>query len=165
MKKVLVLLLVLALTSCYRFLIVDVGEAKTYAVSGFQDLSLQANPDYISDFEIGLADFIRENTRLIEVPLDENPDLEFTGSIKKYSFEEQEINANDQAQGNKFVIALQVTCINHLNDTKGWKQQFLENLDLAEGEFPPSDAVEQESYEELNERFNTAIFNRSFSDW
>ena len=154
-------------SGCYSFKGTDIGDTTTYAITGFNDLTSRANPEYIQLLEQEIREQINSNTRLIEVKEDEKPHLEFSGKVSRYAVEEQAANAQDETAFNRFIITLDVDLINNLNENKGWKKNFTEGEPLGESiTFPFTDIEEElEQIDILNVRLVEKIFNAAFTNW
>lgn len=167
--KILIILLfpILCLSSCYSFQGVDIGDATTYAITGFDDLTARANADYMQLLEEELRQEINGKTRLVEVKPNEKPNIEFSGQVNRYDIAEQAANAQDETAFNRFIITLKVSMIDNLNNKKSWDKTFTEGEPLDESiTFPFSDLDQElDLINTLNERLVEKIFNAAFTNW
>lgn len=148
--------------SCLSFKGVTIPESvTTYNVLPFDDRAGSPISNLGIDFTIQLRDQIRENSRLLLA--ENNPDVQFEGSITKFKVNQTAPDANNQVAFNQLVIGIKVQYSSAKDPDAGFDKTFEQNA-----QFPASsllidqkDVLIPEIFEQLTEQ----VFNEAFTNW
>ena len=160
--------LTLLLSACgiYNFTGGDVGEAKTYQVSYFQNYATQSpgsvfHPGLDRDFTLSLQDLILNQTNLDLV--NSGGDLVYEGEIVEYRVQPMSATAEQRAAQNRLTMSVNVRFFNRTKEEADWEQRFSFFFD-----YPATSqlaSVQDEAHQAIFERINQDIFNKSLADW
>ncbi len=156
-------LLVLLLQSCgiYSFTGADYGNAKTVTVHYFDNKAPIINPD--------LAPMLTEklqNKFITQTPLtlvENNGDLEFSGTITGYRVSTAQVQAGETAAANRLTITVRVKFVNHLDETKSYNKTFTWYADF-DADKNLAD-VEYDLIDEITSKIVEDIFNDAVTNW
>ena len=115
MKKLNYSLLFVILTTCfacgpYSFTGADTGDAKSFQVNYFQNMSILVEPGLDRDFTLALQDIIINQTNLSLV--NSNADLVYEGEITGYRISPTTATADNTAAQNRLTIKVNVRFYN-----------------------------------------------------
>ena len=176
MKKILtkifraatILILFICLSGCgvYNFTGGDVGTAETFQVSYFQNYATQSpgstfDPALDRDFTLSLQDLILTQTSLDLVT--SNGDLLYEGEIVEYRVSPMTATAEQRAAQNRLTMSVNVRFFNRTKEDSDFEQRFSFFFDYDANTQLAS--VRDEAHQEIFERINQEIFNRSLADW
>lgn len=151
-------------TGCYSFQGISIPpDVNTFYVELFENQAPGATPTLPRDLTERLKDKIRTESRLRYT--DEEPDVEFTGSITDFRVSAEAPKAGEQIGFNKLTISVQVSFTNtkSKDEKANWKQQF-----SFEDFFGANDNlldVQEGLIENINKELVDRIFNRAFTNW
>lgn len=161
-------ILILSLQGCgvYNFTGGDVGTAETFQVNYFQNYATQSpgstfDPGLDREFTIALQDLILSQTSLDLVGT--NADLVYEGEIVEYRVSPMTATAEQRAAQNRLTMAVNVRFFNRTKEDSDFEQRFSFFFDYDANTQLAS--VRSEAHEEIFERINQEIFNRSLADW
>lgn len=165
MKKIIVLLLTAALSSCgsYSFTGGDVGDAKTVSIDFFPNYADIVQPTLSQTFTEKLRDIFLQQTPLELVQ--NGGDLHFEGSIVDYSIKPISAQASEigQVAKNRLTITVNVIYVNKLDDKKSFEQRFSKFADFdANAELSQ---VEGELIDQITQELSENILNTSIGNW
>ncbi|MEJ2162928.1 MAG: LptE family protein [Robiginitalea sp.] len=150
----------------YNFTGGDVGTAETFQVNYFQNYASQRpgstfDPGLDRDFTLALQDLILTQTSLDLVT--SGGDLLYEGEIVEYRVSPMTATAEQRAAQNRLTIAVNVRFYNKTKEEANFEQRFSFFYD-----YPASAqlvSVRDEAHQEIFERINQDIFNKSLADW
>lgn len=151
-------------SSCkiYTFKGYDIPDAaKTYYVGSFKVLALNAPPVINQTFTEALKDKISRESRLQYG--DDNPDIEFNGSIQAYDVTIVAPQPGETIASNRLTIRVSVEYSNHLEPNKSWTKtfsffdDFSPNQNLLE--------VQDELIQNIFSQILEDVFNAAFTNW
>ncbi len=161
-------ILIMSLQGCgvYNFTGGDVGTAETFQVNYFQNYATQSpgstfDPGLDREFTIALQDLILSQTSLDLVGT--NADLVYEGEIVEYRVSPMTATAEQRAAQNRLTMAVNVRFFNRTKEDSDFEQRFSFFFDYDANTQLAS--VRSEAHEEIFERINQEIFNRSLADW
>ena len=157
-----VLLFVCFGESCYTLNGVSIGpDTRSFYISQFDVTTSQAPPALGQLFSELLKQRINSNTRLAFA--DENPDVEFVGSLTGFTVTPEAPNPNTGADLNRLTISVQVD----YTDTKTPKNSYTQTFTDFENFDGNTDllVVQDQLVEVLFERLSEEVFNKAFSNW
>lgn len=156
------------LTGCgaYNFTGGDVGSAETFQVNYFQNYATQSpgsvfDPGLDRDFTLALQDLILTQTSLDLVS--SGGDLVYEGEIVEYRVSPMTATSEQRAAQNRLTISVNVRFYNNTKEDANFEQRFSFFYD-----YPATSqlaSVRDEAHQEIFERINQEIFNRSLADW
>ena len=152
-----------AFTACYRFtgISVDYTTTKTYYVPSFKNNADDAPAGLGNDMTFALTEKVRQESRLVYN--DQNPDIEFVGTLVDYRITSEAPAQGERTAVNRLTIVVAVEYINHVEESKGWKSNFSFFYDWPSNESFSS--VEFEATQTIIDQINEDIFNKAFTDW
>ena len=150
----------------YNFTGGDVGSAETFQVSYFQNYATQSpgstfDPGLDRDFTLSLQDLILTQTSLDLVST--NGDLLYEGEIVEYRVSPMTATAEQRAAQNRLTMSVRVRFFNRTKEDSDFEQTFSFFFDYDANTQLAS--VRDEAHQEIFERINQDIFNRSLADW
>jgi hypothetical protein len=156
------------ITGCgvYNFTGGDVGTAKTFTVSYFQNYASQSpgstfDPGLDREFTLSLQDLILNQTSLDLVS--SNGDLLYEGEIVEYRVSPMSATAAQNAAQNRLSISINVRFFNKTKEGAEFEKRFSFFYD-----YPATSqlaTVRDEAHQVIFERINQDIFNESLADW
>ena len=156
------LILPAVLPACYSLSGVSIDpDVRTYYVANFKDNADNAPAGLSTDFTEALKEKIRTQSRLVYV--DQNPDIEFMGTIVDYRITSEAPQPGERTALNRLTIVTAVEYINHKNEEKGWKSNFSFFYDFPSNQ--DFSAVENEATVAIGTQIMEDIFNKAFTDW
>ena len=162
------LVVCLCLSGCgaYNFTGGDVGTAETFQVNYFQNYATQSpgstfDPALDRDFTIALQNLIVTQTSLDLVT--SNGDLLYEGEIVEYRVSPMTATAEQRAAQNRLTMSVNVRFFNRTKEDSDFEQRFSFFFDYDANSQLAS--VRDEAHEEIFDRINQEIFNRSLADW
>ena len=150
----------------YNFTGGDVGTAETFQVNYFQNYATQSpgstfDPALDRDFTIALQNLIVTQTSLDLVT--SNGDLLYEGEIVEYRVSPMTATAEQRAAQNRLTMSVNVRFFNRTKEDADFEQRFSFFFDYDANSQLAS--VRDEAHEEIFDRINQEIFNRSLADW
>ncbi len=150
----------------YNFTGGDVGSAETFQVNYFQNYATQSpgsvfDPGLDRDFTLALQDLILTQTSLDLVS--SGGDLVYEGEIVEYRVSPMTATSEQRAAQNRLTISVNVRFYNNTKEDANFEQRFSFFYD-----YPATSqlaSVRDEAHQEIFERINQEIFNRSLADW
>lgn len=136
-------------------------DVNTFYVELFENQAPSAIVTLPRDFTERLKDKIRTESRLQYA--DEDPDLEFTGSITDFRVSAEAPKADQQIGFNKLTISVMVNFTNNKDEKANWKQQF-----SFEDFFGANENLldrQEELVENISKELVDRIFNKAFTNW
>ena len=163
-KVLFIFQLLFLLTGCgiYSFSGISIPEeTKTFTVLKIKSEASLIHPNFINSFTNTLIDKCQQEINLSFV--EENPNISFSGRIKKYEIQPVSIQNDETAAQNRLTISIEINYINHLDDSKNFQTTFTDYIDFN------SDLIFSNIEDDLNENLiNTLLedlFNMTFMDW
>lgn len=167
MKRILftILAIYLLAVSCaggYSFTGASVSpDTKTFSVEPFVNKASIVQPMLASELTNALVNKVSSSTSLAQ--MNDNADVEFSGTIVGYSISPSAIGANDKAAKNRLTITIQIRYKNHKNPKADYQTRFSRFREY-DSSYSLSD-VEESLIKEINEELVEDIFNKSFVNW
>ncbi len=154
--------ILLVISSCYSFKGISIDpDIHSFSIPNIEDQSSNAPATYAVDFSVALTNKIRRETRLIQN--NTKPDLKFICKITQFN-----VVAIAPIEGrtnalNRLTIAVEVDCINTVNEKNSWKASFsrFEDFDAQKN----LSEVQSVLLENVNKLLLEDIFNKAFSNW
>lgn len=166
MKRIAAILItVLALSGCgiYSFSGTSIQpDVNSITIGFFEYRAARVNPSLANDMTEELKNKFRRLTRLEQ--LDEDGDLEITGSITGYDVVASAITANETAAQNRLTVSVSVNFTNR----KYPEDNFEKKSFSAYADYDSSnslDAVESSLCAEIIEKIIEDIFNATVAQW
>jgi len=157
-----VVILALIFNSCYSFKGIAIPpDINTYYVDNFQNAVPQAPGDINQRFSEALRAKIRNESRLTY--LEENADIEFSGSITGFRLSPEAPQAGNTVALNKLEITVSVNYTNNKDESKNWKKQFsfFRTFESDKDFISIQESLIDEIFKQLMEN----IFNQAFTGW
>jgi hypothetical protein len=164
MKKLLIILAALAVSSCgiYSFSGTSIQpDVKTITIPYVEYTALRVNPSLSNDLTEALKEKYRKLTRLEEVDVD--GDLELVCSVTGYDVKATAVTANEMASQNRLTVTVKVEFSN-----KKYPEDDVTNNFSAYEDFDATlslDAVEAGLCETIIEKLVEDIFNATVAQW
>ncbi len=158
-------LIILLITSCKGFYTLNghsiADDIKTYAVGNFKLTAPNAPATLPQTFAESLKDKISKESRLKLT--DENPHLEFNGTIQGYNVTSVAPQPGERTSFNRLTISLTVEYTNNLDPKDKWTKSFSHFEDF------PSETnllqVQDELIDVIFKQILEDIFNQAFNNW
>jgi len=158
-------ILISLLSGCYSFKGISIPpEAKTYYVDDFQLRANNAPAQIDQIWSEALREKVRNESRLTYD--EQNPDIEFTGSIVEYSVVGTAPQEGNTVALNKLTIGVKVTYFNNAGDggdDDEWTQTFSFFVDF--DATIDLNSVEESFIDEIFEQLTENVFNKAFTNW
>lgn len=154
--------LLAGLSACYSFKGISIPvDVTTYYIPVFDIRAINAPPTVGQQFSERLKDKVRNESRLIWN--EENPDIEFTGSIADFRVIPVAPQPGETVALNRLEITVSVQFINHKDEKKNWKNNFsfFNDFPTDQNLLDVQEGLITNIYEQLVED----IFNKAFTDW
>ena len=167
MRKIIVLLTVLLLTSCGVAIKYSLSgasippDAKTFSVAYFPNNATMVSPILSSTLTEALVDMFSRRTRLQQV--EEGGDFAFEGEITNYTSVTASVSSDDYAVLNRLTITVSVRFTNAIDETKSWSKSFSAYEDYDSTQLLTE--VEGTLIPDIVDKLVTDIFMASASDW
>jgi hypothetical protein len=136
-------------------------EAKTVSIKYFLNNSENTQPILAQILTEKLKDIFTEQTNLIISQ--ENGDLNFNGTIKKYKIDPIAVQSNEIASKNRLTIEVSVIFKNIINPENNFNHNFSRYRDYDSGINIVE--IEQELIDEITKEIIEDIFNKSVVNW
>ena len=161
MRHLILLLAVFVLQSCYSFKGISIPpDVNSFYVEDFGNSAKNSPVDVNQIFAEALREKIRNESRLRYN--EQNPDIEFQGTIKEYSV--RSIPAQeDESALNRFEIKIQVQYVSNKNEDDSWDQLFSFYQDFESD--VDLNSVQDELTETIFEQLTEDVFNKAFTNW
>ena len=154
-------LIIITFNACYSFRGIFIGDEETFYVETFDLRSPDAPPTVGVTFRDELVDKVRNNSRLNYV--DKDPDLEFSGTITRYTVSPIAPEPGERSAINRLDITVEVDFVNNLVEENSWKQNFSFFFDF-DSDINLLD-IQDTAIEAINEQLMEDIFNKAFTNW
>lgn len=155
--------LCICLSSCYSFKGISIPtDVNTYFIDHFQNTAVGSPGDINQRFSEALRAKIRNESRLTYN--EQSPDLEFSGSIVRFSVTPEAPQAGNTVALNKLEIVVAIDYINHKDESKNWKAKqfsFFRTFASDQDFISIQDGLINEIFKQLMEN----IFNEAFTGW
>lgn len=138
------------------------ADVNTYFVDNFQNSALGAPGDINQRFAEALRTKIRNESKLKYN--EQNPDIEFSGTIVRFSLAPEAPQAGNTVALNKLEITVNVDYIYHKDESKNWKAKqftFFRTFESDKDFISIQDRLIDEIFKQLMEN----IFNEAFTGW
>ena len=147
---------------CYSFKGIAIPpNINTYNVENFENTAQSAPGDINQRFSEALRAKIRNESRLVYS--EQNPDLEFSGSISGFTLRPEAPQVGNTVALNRLDIVVSVTYTNNTDEKKSWKESFtfFRTFPSDQDFLSIQDALIAEIFKQLTEN----IFNKAFTGW
>ena len=164
MKKYIVLLLCLFLTSCKYYNFTGTGkiDADSFQVNYFQNNAPIVEPGIERTFTLALQDLIQNQTSLTLT--NSGGDLVYEGEIVEYRIAPMTATADQRAAQNRLTIGVMVRFINNRNPDENFERRFSFYYDYTGSEQLVGSQLTT-ALEAIYERITQDIFNASLAKW
>lgn len=138
------------------------ADVKTVTINYFEYTALKVNPSLSSELTDALQEKFIKLTRLELV--DEEGDLEITGTVTGYDVKATAVTANEEAAQNRLTVNVKIDFTNR----KYPEDDFQDKSFSAYADFDAMtslDAVESQLCEEIIEKLCDDIFNATVANW
>lgn len=139
-------------------------DAKSVSVQYFQNQAPLAGPTMSQTFTDALRDYVTAQSHL---PLVENGDLDFTGSITGFSTQPVAVSSTTGAAGQssltRLTITIEVTYTDKNDPKKGFTSSFSRYAD-----YPSSDilaSVQGDLIQQIDKQLVQDVFDKAFNNW
>ena len=134
---------------------------KSVTIDLFEYKALRMNPSLAADLTEGLKDKFRKMTKLEQVDMD--GDLEIEGAITGYDVKATAITANEVAAQNRLTVSVQITYTNRKYPEEDFQKSFSAYSDYDSTQ--SLDAVEATLCEDIIEKLCDLILNATVANW
>lgn len=164
MKKYIVLLLCLVLSSCKYYNFTGTGkiDADSFQVNYFQNNAPIIEPGIERTFTLALQDLIQNQTSLTLT--NSGGDLVYEGEIVEYRIAPMTATADQRAAQNRLTIGVNVRFINNKNPDENFERRFSFYYDYTGSEQLVGSQLTT-ALEAIYERITQDIFNASLAKW
>lgn len=164
MKKYIVLLLCLVLSSCKYYNFTGTGkiDADSFQVNYFQNNAPIVEPGIERTFTLALQDLIQNQTSLTLT--NSGGDLVYEGEIVEYRIAPMTATADQRAAQNRLTIGVNVRFINNKNLDENFERRFSFYYDYTGSEQLVGSQLTT-ALEAIYERITQDIFNASLAKW
>jgi hypothetical protein len=164
MKKYIVLLLCLVLSSCKYYNFTGTGkiDADSFQVNYFQNNAPIVEPGIERTFTLALQDLIQNQTSLTLT--NSGGDLVYEGEIVEYRIAPMTATADQRAAQNRLTIGVNVRFINNKNPDENFERRFSFYYDYTGSEQLVGSQLTT-ALEAIYERITQDIFNASLAKW
>lgn len=140
---------------------IDYTSVKTITINYFEYKALKVNPSLSNDLTEALRDQFRKQTRLEQVEMD--GDLEIEGEITGYDVRATAVTANEVASQNRLTVTVKIKFTNRKDSSQDVEKSFSQYADYDSTN--SLDAVESALCEEIVEKLCDDIFNATVAQW
>lgn len=155
-------LAIFTLSGCYSFKSsVISGDIETFYVGRFQNQASNAPAAIEQTFSEALKTKIARESRLNFS--EEQPDIEFTGSISTYIVTSVAPQAGERTAFNRLEVSIQVEYTNTLDEELSWKNNFRHFQDFASDQNLLD--VQDDLITAIFDQILEDIFNKAFANW
>ena len=152
----------LIVTGCYTFKGFSIDpELDSFYVADFRSSASNAPPTVTQTFSEQLKQKVLRESRL-EFN-DEDPDIEFTGTISSFRVSSVSPEPGEFAALNRLEISISIQYTNHRDDENNWSQSFSHFEDF--GSQQNLLDVQDELIDLIFEQIIEDIFNKAFTNW
>lgn len=136
-------------------------DVRTITINYFEYKALKVNPSLSNDITESLKSQFRKMTRLEQVDLD--GDLEIEGEVTGYDVKATAVTANEVAAQNRLTVTVKITFSNRKYPEDDLEQNFSAYADYDSTQ--SLDAVESTLCEEIVKKLTEDIFNATVAQW
>jgi hypothetical protein len=148
--------------SCYTLKGYSIGQdVNTYFVNDFKVAAFSAPATINQTFAESLKDKIARESRLKFT--DNNPDIEFAGTIQTYTVSPVAPQPNEQVSFNRLTISVNIEYTNHKDAKDHWTKSFSHFADFATDQNLLQ--VQDDLIETIFKQILEDIFNQAFNNW
>ncbi len=150
------------LSSCYSFKGIAIPpDVKTFNVENFQNTAPSAPGDINQRFSEALRSKIRNESRLVYN--EQNPDIEFSGTIIGFDLRPEAPQAGNTVALNRLDINVSVSFTNNKDEKGSWKKNFsfFKTYESDKDFISIQDQMVSDIFKQLMEN----IFNEAFTGW
>lgn len=137
------------------------NDVNSVTINYFEYSAQKVNPSLSNDISEALRTQFRKMTRLEQVDMD--GDLEIEGTVTGYDISATAITANEVAAQNRLTVTIRITFTNRKHPDDDFEQNF-----FAYADYPSEqslDAVEASLCSEIIEKLVDDIFNATVAQW
>ena len=136
-------------------------DVNTVTIDFFEYKALRVNPSLSNDMTEALRNQFRRMTRLEQVDVD--GDMEIEGEITGYDVSTSSVTANEQAAQNRLTVSIKITFTNRKYPEDDFNKSFSQYADFDATQ--TLDAVESTLCAEIIEKLVDDIFNATVANW
>lgn len=136
-------------------------DVQTITINYFEYKAMKVNPSLSNDITEALKTQFRKMTRLEQVDLD--GDLEIEGQVTGYDVKAQAITANEMAAQSRLTVTVKISFTNRKYPEDSLEQNFSAYADFDSTQ--PLDAVESTLCKEIVDKLIEDIFNATVAQW
>ncbi len=152
----------LIFSSCYTLNGISISsETQTFYVEQFEVSAIEAPAEIGQQFSERLKEKINNNTRLAFS--DEDPDVDYVGSIVGFSVTPESPNANNQADLNRLTVRIAVEYTDSKTEKNSYTNTFTD-FEVFNADQNLLD-IQDELLDAIFERIAEDSFNMAFSNW
>jgi hypothetical protein len=149
-------------SACYTFSGISLDPTvRTYYVEQLKNNALNAPPILPQTLTEALKEKIRTESRLVFS--DNNPNVEFRGSVVDFRVTSEAPQPGEVTAINRLTIVLAVEYLNNQDNKKNWKNNFSFFYD-----FPSTQdlsSIQETAITAITRQLMEDIFNKAFTDW
>ena len=157
-------ILALAATSCgiYSFTGTSIQpDVHSVTINYFEYKALKVNPSLANDLTEGLKTQFKKMTRLEQVDMD--GDLEIEGSVTGYSVSATAVTSNEVAAQNRLTIGVSIKFTNRLHPEEDLEKSFSQYADYDSNQ--SLESVESSLCAEIVDKLIEDIINATIAQW
>lgn len=162
-KNIFFLLIVIIIQSgCYSLTGVSIDpRVNTYFVQQLKNNADNAPPTLPQTLTEALKEKIRTESRLVFS--EENPQLEFRGSVVDFRVTSEAPQPGEVTAINRLTIVVAIDYINNPDPKKNWKSNFSFFYDFSSSQDLAS--IQETAIAAISRQLVEDIFNKAFTDW
>ena len=151
-----------AITGCYSFRGISIPqEVRTFYIDEFENRAPNSPIDLGQILSEKLKEKVIRESRLTFN--DENPDIEFVGTISRFYVSAQAPQPEETIAFNRLEISASITYQSNLDENNNWQSNFSFYQDYERDQNLLD--IQDQLIEAINEQIVEDIFNRAFTNW